>query len=818
MIDNWCTFNDYKLVFKSMPVGLVIFDIESRRILEINPFMLSWLGYERHELLYAGIETVFDTGCLQNLKESGRNGTGKAKECRIRKKDGVAVEAAVLAGALRLQDRSCLQIIAGDISKLRQAELELRKSEEKFRAVFEGAAIGVTIADIEGRLLDTNPALQEMLGFSADELRSMIFTEFTHPDDIEADMALHRELVAGKRSRFEMEKRYIRKDGGLLWARLSVSLVRGENGEPQSVIGMVEDITERKKAEEELLNTHRQLLQIIDFLPDATFVIDRDRKVIAWNRAMEGMTGISKKDILNKGDYAYAIPFYGYPKPILIDRIFSEMDAEHWYESIEKRGDTLFAEVFLPAANNGKGVQVSITASPLFDGSGEIVGAIETIRDITERNRMRDRLQYMATHDFLTNIPNRYSLEENIRRAVAKAKRGELSAFLLIDIDNFKLINDTLGHAAGDEFLITMTSILKSNLREGDLLARLGGDEFAVLLEGVSAEEAGNMAEKLREMVDREELCLTTHKTCFSLTISIGIVMIDGSLNSQKLMSLADAALYSAKDAGRNKVAFLKPDQLNIARGSEDNRMVALIKRALREGRFILFFQPIFGMGGMNIVHYEALIRMVDDNGDLILPGRFIPLAERFGLMSQIDRWVVRSAFAALQRYSQIKLFVNLSGTTLGDERLIELIVSLISQTGIDPARLGFEITETAAVKDYIRAERWINSLKKMGCQFALDDFGIGFSSFTYLRMLPVDFLKIDGSYIKNIDRDPTQRALVQAIKTVAKSLGKGTIAEFVESESVYRVLEELEIDCVQGFYTGEPGPLPKPGEVIIKR
>lgn len=382
----------------------------------------------------------------------------------------------------------CVLVFARDISKRKKAELELRKSEERFRAIFEGTAIGITLAGLEGRPIETNPSLQEMLGYSADEFRSMVFTEFTHPDDIEADLALHRELVAGKRNRFQMEKRYICKDGRILQARLSVSLVRGENGEPQSVIGMVEDITGQKLAREKLLAAHKQLLDILELLPDATLVIDHGGKVIAWNRAMEEMTGLPKEEMIGRGDYVYAVPFYGYIRPMLVDLAFTgDPEIEKLYGGVERKGNTLSAEEYVPFAYKGRGAYVSASASPLFDSNGAVVGAIETVRDITERKKMEEMLQYIATHDFLTGTPNRYSLEENIKRAVAKARRGQGSAILLIDLDNFKLVNDTLGHAAGDELLVTVVNILKSNLREGDLLARLGGDEFAVLLEGWKA-------------------------------------------------------------------------------------------------------------------------------------------------------------------------------------------------------------------------------------------------------------------------------------------------------------------------------------------
>lgn len=578
----------------------------------------------------------------------------------------------------------------------------------------------------------------------------------------------------------------------------------------QVVAEMIGGYWERTKAQEELEKSNKLLQQIIEFLPDATFVVDQDKKVISWNLAMEEMSGINKENIIGKGDYAYALPFYGIPRPVLIDAIFSDqLEGELPYTYIEKKGNNLRTEVFTPSIYQGKGAHLWATASPLYDNNDNMIGAIESIRDVTERKRMEDQLQYLATHDALTNIPNRYSLEENLKRAIAKTKRGEKSAILIIDLDNFKLVNDTLGHAAGDELLIALVDIFKTNLRAGDFYARIGGDEFAVLLEGISEGEAQIVAEKLRRAVCESELNLVTHKSSLNLSISVGIAMVDGALDYQRYLSLADAALYAAKEAGRNRVSFAKPDGDPIARLTETNETVGLIKNALQESRFILYFQPIVRIGDGKVFHYEALLRLKDKEEQLITPDRFIPVAERYGLMYQIDRWVVQKALATIQERPELHLFINLSGVTLGDEAILADIEADIRQSGIDPSRIGFEITETAVVKDLLRAERWVRRLKSLGCFFALDDFGIGFSSFSYLRMLPVDYIKIDGSFVKNVDRDPIHRALVLAINTIANTLGKKTIAEFVENEAILKVLQTIGVDCGQGYYLGRPAPLP---------
>ena len=419
------------------------------------------------------------------------------------------------------------------------------------------------------------------------------------------------------------------------------------------------------------------------------------------------------------------------------------------------------------------------------------------------------QLHYLATHDFLTGLPNRYFLETSLERAIAKAKRGKQSALLFIDFDNFKLVNDTLGHAAGDRVLKMLVQTLKRKLRGGDLFARLGGDEFAVLLEETNLEEARRIAERLRKAVDEEPVTVDGHT--FNLSLSIGLTALDGNLDPQKVLSRADAALYAAKENGGNKLIFLKPEEDPATTSSEASRWVAKIKAALRTEGFVLFFQPVRRLSDGMAVYYEALLRLRGDNGELIPPAMFIPAAERFGLMPQIDCWVVRSALQVLQENPEIEVFVNISAASLGNDQVLECIVTNVKKSGIAPHRLGFEITETAVVKDFAHAEQWLQELRSLGCRFALDDFGAGYSSFHWFNLLAgnyLDFLKIDGTFIRSLETTPSSRSIVQAINTVAQALGKKTIAEWVENRTMLKIVKELGIEHAQGYYLDKPGPL----------
>lgn len=564
--------------------------------------------------------------------------------------------------------------------------------------------------------------------------------------------------------------------------------------------GTLAAIIEHRQAENNLHATNRKLTEIIDFLPDATYVVDKERRVIAWNRAIEEMTGVKKEDIIGKTDYASAFTFYGTGRPVLIDLVFENNPELEKLYNVTRRGNTLLMENFASIEKDGKLSFIWSASSPLFDEAGELAGAIETLRDITDQKSLENKLHYLATHDPLTKTANRFSLEENLKRVVARAKRKEKSALLMIDVDNFHLVNETLGHSAGDRFLIQLAEVLRKNLREEDLIARFSGDEFAVILEGKDEDDACTVAEKIRRAIKEEPFSI-------NLSVSIGIVMIDGAIDHEKVLSLASYGLDSVKEKGRNRIFVLRQNEDPTVILSETNQTLAAIRQALKENLFTIHFQPVFCLETGKIMHYEALLRLPDKDNRLIPPGIFIPLAEKYGLMPDLDLWVLKEALRLLKVHEKLNLFVNISGVSLSDEDLLMDITRIIVESGINPVRLGFEITETAAVKNFTQAHRWIERIKSMGCRFALDDFGIGFSSFSYLKKLPVDYIKIDGFFIRNLDTDPEQRTMVTAINSMAKSLGKKTIAEFVENERIVKHLREIGVDCGQGYYLGKPSP-----------
>jgi diguanylate cyclase (GGDEF)-like protein len=438
------------------------------------------------------------------------------------------------------------------------------------------------------------------------------------------------------------------------------------------------------------------------------------------------------------------------------------------------------------------------------DEKGRIAHFVAIKQDISDRKRQEEQIRFLALHDVLTALPNRRAFEATLARFTHDANTARNAAILVFDVDEFKLVNDSAGHPVGDELLIELTSLLQAQLRPGDFLARLGGDEFVVLLRNVGKNLAHDIAERLRRAV--EAMWFEHDGIVYTITISIGIAMLAEGDDPKDLVAHADMAMYSAKEHGKNRVASYP-----LAKGEvvhEVTRWLAKVRSSLRDGSFILTFQPIVQLGNGETLHFEALIRMRAEDGSIIPPDNFLPSAERYGLMPQIDRWVFDEVVRILESEASLRIFMNLSARSLNDEPLLQHIEERLRISSIEPGRLSFEITETAAVADLASARNWIRRLKDLGCLIALDDFGAGFSSFGYLQALAVDYIKIDRTFVHDLDTNATNRALVQAVNTVARTLGKEVIAEGVECEAHADALRAIGIEHGQGFHWGIPEEL----------
>jgi diguanylate cyclase (GGDEF)-like protein len=447
-----------------------------------------------------------------------------------------------------------------------------------------------------------------------------------------------------------------------------------------------------------------------------------------------------------------------------------------------------------------------------------VIGGVMVFRDVTATRRMAQRITWAATHDSLTGLVNRREFETRVEAALLSARNSEAHHVLCyLDLDQFKVVNDTCGHAAGDAMLKQLGGVLQARLRESDTLARLGGDEFGVLLTGCALERAMLIANDLLSAVRDHRFQWEGRP--FAVGVSIGLVEIHaGTGNRTEVFSAADTACYTAKEQGRNRVCVFHSSDADMAQRRTDMGWAARLTQALEEERLVLHYQPYLSLGSHSAEgqHIEILLRLIDEQGQLVLPGSFLPAAERYNIMPAIDRWVVKTVFARYrdllaQMGAPLTCAINLSGTTLNSDGILEYIREQAAQHALPHGSICFEITETAAINNMRHATQFMRDLKALGFCFALDDFGIGTSSLAYLKTLPVDYLKIDGSFVRNIVHDPVDRAMADTINRVGHIMGLQTVGEFAESEEVIKELRALGVDFAQGFGVQRPQALPAP-------
>ncbi|GMR01182.1 MAG: hypothetical protein BMS9Abin19_0543 [Gammaproteobacteria bacterium] len=421
-------------------------------------------------------------------------------------------------------------------------------------------------------------------------------------------------------------------------------------------------------------------------------------------------------------------------------------------------------------------------------------------------------LEKMAIFDGLTGLVNRQEFEKRLKKTLEHTKQSEQHhALCFLDLDRFKIVNDTCGHIAGDELLRQLTPLLTEHIRETDTAARFGGDEFGILLMNCSIEKAQETAERIRRSI--EAFQFVWHGTVSRIGVSIGIIGINkNSFDIIDVLAAVDDACYKAKELGRNRIQIYEDDIDDMERRHGEAKWVMRLQQALDKDEFVLYYQPIVSLKGKeDKLYFEVLLRMVDEMGNIIPPTSFISAAERFNFMSKIDRWVIRNAFksySVLEKQFPVTLSINISGASFADDDFADYIKEELHISDVRPENIIFEITETAAISSLGKASRLIDSLKEIGCKFALDDFGSGLSSFGYLKNLPVDYLKIDGSFVQDMINDRSDFDMVKAMNQISHTMGKKTIAEYVESEQIRSALEKIGVDYAQGFGLGKPVPL----------
>jgi diguanylate cyclase (GGDEF)-like protein/PAS domain S-box-containing protein len=579
--------------------------------------------------------------------------------------------------------------------------------------------------------------------------------------------------------------------------------VRSEAGEPLYFVSQIEDVTERRRQEDALLEAEDRFRSAFDEAPIGMAMSSLEGRFLRVNKAMSEITGYSREQL-------EATSYRSITHPDDLAR------NERGYADVIESAVSHYRTEKRYIHADGHVVPVDLSASVIRDGDGKPLHVLTQVQDITERKRFEGQLQYLADHDSLTGLFNRRRFEEELTRELVSAERyGGRLAVLAIDLDEFKYINDSLGHSIGDELIVQVGEELRARLRRSDVLARLGGDEFAVILPRIEEAAALDVAANLLEAVGSVDLVGLGARGGGKVSASVGVAMFEpgSNLTAEELLVEADIAMYDAKEAGRARVIVYDATEDREERMLSRMTWADRIREALVNDDFVLYSQPVMSLRGDPVARCELLLRMLGEAGDVVPPGSFLYIAERFDLIQQIDRWVVSRAVEILAEQQaagrEIVLCVNLSAKSVTDPQLPDHIASELAGHGADGRGLCFEVTETAAVVNVDRARGFARRVGELGCEFALDDFGAGFASFYYLKHLAFDMLKIDGEFVADLANSVTNQLVVKAVVDIARGLGKQTIAEFVEDAETLELLRGMGVDYAQGFYIAKPAPLP---------
>ncbi|MEJ2761688.1 MAG: EAL domain-containing protein [Gammaproteobacteria bacterium] len=678
-----------------------------------------------------------------------------------------------------------------DITERKQTERQMLFTQ----FAIENAGDAIIFSNHKGDILYANQTACDSLGYSREELLLLNLTDI-NPDvtRIREDLNYWDNYADGV-PHF-IESIHHRKDGVTFPVEIQARVLEFE-GERFSC-AVARDITDRLRIEKALRESEERFRVIADTSPVA-MVISRlsDGSILYANSQVETLFDKQPEDII------------GRTLPELFD---SAETRQELLELLKNEGQLLGHEIMLKK-RDGSDICLSLSARSIML-QGELV-VCSALLDVTEAYELAQQLSYQASYDPLTGLVNRREFQSHLHRTIvmARTKHTE-NALCFMDLDQFKVVNDSCGHIAGDELLRQLAYLLKNNVRKHDVLARLGGDEFAILLENCNLQQAQRVANAIRQAI--QDFRFRWEDNTFNVGVSIGLVALDWtSETTTDLLRRADTACYTAKDKGRNRIHVYHPDDEELARRHGEMQWLSRINEALRGNRLQLWAQAVMPIQDTAETgeHFELLVRFQDKNGNIISPDAFLPTAERYNLAPRIDRWVISTI---LNWYSQdptrfeslSMCSINLSGQSLSDDELLKYIIEHFESSGIDPHKFCFEVTETAAIANLTYATQFIKALKKMGARFALDDFGSGLSSFAYLKNLPVDYLKIDGQFVRDVLHDPLDLAMVKSINDIGHVMGKKTIAEFVENQDILEVMKEVGIDYVQGYGIAKPAPM----------
>jgi diguanylate cyclase (GGDEF)-like protein/PAS domain S-box-containing protein len=799
-------------LYESTPAMLHSIDAQGR-LLTVSDTWLAKMGYQRSEVIgrnSADFLTPESHAYARNvvLPRYLRDGRCEHIEYQMVRKDGTLIDVLLSATMERDEQGRLLRSLAilEDVTEKHAVEAALRTNQERLALATQANGIGIWELDLVHQRLTWSEMMFQIFDMRREQFegRAEDWRRTVHPDDLamcEQEMA--RAVATGRPMNFDF--RIVHGDGGIRDVNASATVFYDEDGRPLRMLGTNYDITERKRMERELAEKHELLRVTLHSIGDAVITTDAHGRVQWLNPVAERMTGWNNAEA------------GGRP----LSEVFHIVDEATGEPEMCPVSRSLCDDLIDPPtrltrliSRDGTPYGIEDSAAPIRDAQGQVLGVVLVFHDVTEQRRMGHEMRFRATHDELTGLVNRSEFEARLQRALNDSlQRGSAHALMYIDLDQFKLVNDACGHAVGDQLLRQVTELLNNCVRARDTLARLGGDEFGVILEHCEVEQAERVAQKICDQM--EEFRFVHEGRRFRIGTSIGLVPLDRRWrHPDAIMQAADTSCYAAKEAGRNRVhLWFDTDQTMQTRKGE-MQWATRLEQALDEDRFVLYAQRIAPIrpNGEGL-RCEVLIRLQDDDGAVIPPGAFLPAAERFQLASRIDRWAVRQVFALLaSRHPALEavhtLAVNLSGQSIADPAFQRYLLELIERQPVDLSKLCFEITETAAITKLAEAGSFIQGMRRLGMRLALDDFGSGSSSFGYLKALQVDYLKIDGQFIKDVVHDPLDRAAVRCFCDVARVMGLKTVGEFVENDPILQELLDLGVDYAQGYLIHRPEPL----------
>ncbi|VAX14497.1 diguanylate cyclase/phosphodiesterase (GGDEF & EAL domains) with PAS/PAC sensor(s) [hydrothermal vent metagenome] len=674
---------------------------------------------------------------------------------------------------------------------LRDNLLEVR---ERYQDIFDNTSDLIQCLASDGSFLYTNKTWREAMDYTEQEVASLSLLDVLHPDSRPCCQDRFERLKQGE-CLTAIDFKFISKSGETVYLQGDCgSIIR--DGEAISTRGIFRNITDKVKTEEALQASEMRYQILYENAPDIYTTISPAGTVLSINHTGAHLLGYEIEELIGQ--------------PVL--NIVHSDDREKVQDYIQKQFDTFSPDNGLEYRKVRKDgsvfwVHQCINQEPQACEPRLLV----VCRDITDRRDLEEQLVYQAAHDSLTNLINRREFEKRLHHVLSSPEKGQ-HVLCYLDLDQFKVINDTSGHIAGDELLRQVAGLLIQQTRSRDTLARLGGDEFAVLMEDCPLEQAEHFANRIRESIASFRFQWGSRR--FNIGVSIGVVpILEGDINLNDILSYADSACYTAKQRGRNQVHVRRKGDLTAAGRIGEICWASSITEALETDRFHLYAQPIHSCSKKTAgERFEILLRLKD--GDKIVrPGAFMPAAERYNLSTQIDRWVLENLVTWFEQHPDFLprldiCSINLSALSLCDKKFGQFAFDLLQASPLPQHKICFEITETAAISNLSRAVEFIEKLKQVGCHFALDDFGSGLSSFAYLKNLPVDMIKIDGTFVRNISKNNIERAMVKSICDIVSLMGKQTTAEYVEDEASLKVLRTLGVDFVQGYYLGQPKPL----------